>query len=574
MHGSNLQEILILLLAAVVIVTVFKRFHLSPVIGYLIAGGLVGPYGFSIIKDIENTKYIAEFGIVFLLFAIGLELTFDRLQSMRRHVFGFGTMQVFISSLIIGIIAYSSGTSAETAIIIGGGLALSSTAITLQVLQERNEQATQVGRLAFAVLILQDLAVIPLLIMLSLLNQPESSLVEVVLDAFLKAVIALVVIFLAGRQLLRPIFHAVGSLKSQELFTATTLLIVLAAAWAADQGGLSLALGAFIAGLLVAETEFRPQVETDIQPFKGILMGLYFMTIGMSIDFRLLENKIYAITWLTILLVLGKALVIALLARAFRFRPGAAINSGLVLSQGSEFAFVLFALAADQGTLEPILAQILLIVVALSMAMTPLLAALGHRLAQRLDKQGSLNLDNDEIEQDTSDLNNHIIVAGYGRVGKTVCALLAAEDMHNFIAVDTDSRTVRAAYQEGVPIYYGNASKMEILKSVGIERAKMVIVTVSKKDIAERTITAIHKAYPDMPVIARAWDREHARTLLKDGATVVVAEAFESSLMLGRAILTSIGTPEHEINRVINQFRHEEYPQSVFHSLFHEKSDG
>lgn len=567
MHSSNLHEILILLGAAVLIVAVFKRLNLSPVLGYLVAGGAIGPFGIHIggqpiVSDISTTRYIAEFGVVFLLFYIGLELTFERLKAMRVQVFGFGTAQMLLTGGAVGLIAHMFGASMEIAIIVGGSLALSSSAIVLQVLEERGEQATQVGRLSLATLILQDLAVVPLLIMVPLLAQENADLTGVILSALVKAVIAMVAIFLIGRLFLRPLFHSIGSLGSQELFTATTLCIVLGAAWATEQGGLSLALGAFLAGLMVAETEFRPQVQADIRPFKGLLLGLFFMTIGMSIDFTLLANKLHTVVLFTALLVSVKAVIITLLAKIFRFASGSAMQAGLLLAQGSEFAFVLFGLAASQGVLSTELAQILLIVVTISMAITPLLAIAGAEIARRRERRNPVHLCNDDISKETQDLDNHIIVAGYGRVGKKICQLLLAEDMADFIVVDADPKRVHEGRKDSCPVYYGSAARLDILESVGIKRAKMIAIMIRDRKASISIVQTIHQHYPTLPIVVRAYDREHARQLHEAGAEIALAETFESSLMLGKAVLQTHGIAAHEIDRVIDQFRTSEYAAS------------
>lgn len=318
MDSHNLQEILVLLITAVFVVAIFKRLNLSPVLGYLVAGLAIGPFGAGVIKDSQSTQYIAEFGIVFLLFYIGLELTLERLAAMKKYVLGFGSLQLLLTGFIVGFAAHKMGMTAGAAIIIGGGLALSSTAIVLQVLMERGEQATQVGRLSLAVLIAQDLAVVPLLVLVTLLSKDDVQIGAVVFDALLKAAVATVAIIAIGRLLLRPVFHAIGSLKSRELFAATTLFIVLGAAYLTEHFGLSLALGAFLAGLMVAETEYCHQVEADILPFKSLLLGLFFMTVGMQIDFALLQQKFVIILLLMAGLMTVKMLIISGLSLAFK----------------------------------------------------------------------------------------------------------------------------------------------------------------------------------------------------------------------------------------------------------------
>lgn len=565
MHSANLEEIVILLLAAVLIVSFFKRLHLSPVLGYLVAGGIIGPYGLQIIKDINTASLIAEFGVVFLLFYIGLELSFERFKALRSQIFVFGTLQFLITALLIGFVAYKMGVSMEAAIIIGAGLALSSTAIVLQSLADRGEQSTQVGRLALAVLILQDLAVVPLFILVPLLTQEATNLGVILLNAFQQTILAFVVILVFGRLFLRPFFRLISETRSDELFTATTLLIVLAAAWQTGEAGLSMAFGAFMAGLLVAETEFRHQVESDIRPFKSLLLGLFFMTVGMKLDFSLLFSKLWLIAGLTLWLMLTKGAIIMMLCRIFRFKTGASLHSGILLSQGSEFAFVLLALPATMSFIEPEISQILLVVVTVSMAITPLLALAGRSLAILIDKPFAADLaeiDTHDLSKETFDLGGHVVVGGFGRVGKTVCQLLSAENI-NYIALDVDPRKVRVGRKKGFAVFYGNADNLDILKSVGMGRARAAVVTQRERDQCVSTIHAIRKAYPNIPIIARAIDRANAQELKEAGASIAIAEAFESSLALGSAILKTSGIPNFEINRVIQEFRKDEYPISL-----------
>ena len=562
MHSVNLDEILVLLLAATFVVAIFKHLNLSPVLGYLFAGLAIGPHSFGIIQDIETSKKIAEFGVVFLLFQIGLELTLKRLVSMRLHVFGFGTAQLLITAGLIGTIAYLLGASSKEAIIIGGGLALSSTAVVLKVLAERGEQATQVGRLSLAVLILQDIAVAPLLVMVTILAQNDSNIGEAVGESLLQAILVFCVIFVIGRLFLRPLFHFISFLKSQELFTAIILLVVLAAAWATQVAGLSLALGAFLAGLLIAETEFRHQVQADILPYKSLLIGLFFMTVGMQLNFSLLEGSFLSITAMAASMILIKLLIILVLCRIFQFSFGAAIHSGLLLSQGSEFAFILFAMARDTGIMSDIYAEKLMVAITLSMAVTPMLATLGRKIHDKLSKDTVIS-DNTDPSNETRDLENHVIVAGFGRVGKTICTLLAAEKV-NYIALDIDPKRVHEGRQEGFPIYYGRVERTEVLNSIGIKRANSIIVAINNRKACKEAVISIRKMYPDIPIIARAWDRQNARELEAVGATKARAEAFESSLQLGKATLECYGIPDHEIDRLIKQFRAEGYgPQPV-----------
>ena len=362
-HSSVLLEIVIMLGVAVGVVAVFKRLNLSPVLGYLIVGGIIGPYGFKIISNVESTKYLAEFGVVFLLFMIGLELTLDRLVSMRKNVFGFGTLQVLLCALIMGGITYSLSGDFNISFVAGFVFALSSTAVILQVLTERGEEVTQYGRLSIATLILQDLAFVPLLIMIPLLADKDADIFYTVGSALFQAIIVLLAIVVIGKRFLRPIYKLIAQTGSQELFIALTLLIILGTSWLTETNGLSLALGAFVAGLLIAETEYRNQVDTDLRPFKGLLMGLFFISIGMSIDFNFMMQNIVTISLLTVTVITVKTTMIYFLARLFGFGRGCSIKAGFTLSQVGEFAFVLFTLAAANKIIPENLSQIFIVVV-------------------------------------------------------------------------------------------------------------------------------------------------------------------------------------------------------------------
>lgn len=556
MHTSEqLLHIVVLLLAAVAIVGTFRFIRISPVLGYLVAGTIIGPFGFGFIQEHDYAKGIAEFGVIFLLFIIGLELSFERLRSMRTHVFGFGGAQCIITATIVALLFIGFGGDATAAFIIGGGLALSSTAIVLQVVSEQGEKSSQVGRLSLATLILQDLAVIPLLVFVSLVSE-GGSLLSAVSDATLKAAIALTVIFVAGRLLLRPLFRLIASMDNTELFTATTMLVVLGVSAATSIAGLSPALGAFMAGLLVAETEFKPQVESDILPFKGLLLGFFFMSVGMSLNLEMLTNKFVDIIGLAIALMATKALIIMGLCRVFGFGLSTAIHSGLLLSQGSEFAFVLFALANNQGILSDEISQILLVVITVSMALTPLIAQLGKKIAHTLE-QHALSRPRMMIDE-TLDLSQHVIISGYGRVGHTVARLLEAENI-SYVAIDMDSFLVAKERKSGIPAYYGDTTRLHVLNALGIARARALIITHTDIRVALQTIAVVREINPELPIITRARNIEQVQKLEKAGANLAVAEMFEVSLQLGGALLKHVGVNEYEISRIIDMFRAEDY---------------
>lgn len=554
--SAYLPQIVLLLCAAVLIVAVSRMVRLSPVIGYLAAGAAIGPYGLGLIRHIETTAGIAEFGVIFLLFIIGLELSIERLRGMRKHVFSFGGAQMLITSAIFACFFIGIGGLAPAALIIGAGLALSSTAIVLQVISEQGERASQVGRLSLAILILQDLAVVPLLVLVSLLGEHDKPLAYALADALLKAGIGLTVIFVAGYLLLRPLFRFIASLENTELFSATTLLVVLGASQLAIMAGLSPALGAFVAGLLVAETEFKAQVEADALPFKGLLLGLFFMTVGMSLNVETLYEHFFSIVMLTILLMISKAVIIMALCRVFGFSLSTAVHSGLMLSQGSEFAFILFTLAAGQGILPETVADVLLVVVTVSMTLTPLVAQAGKKIALALEKHAASQPET--LTEETLDLSNHIIISGYGRVGHTIARLLEMEGIH-YAAVDIDSFLAARERKRGVPVYYGDTTRVHVLNALGIARARAVIVTHNDTRVALQTISTVRELNRDLPVIARAKNLEQVLKLEAAGADLAVAEMFEVSLQLGGALLKSVGVKDTEISRIIDVFRAEDY---------------
>ncbi len=565
-HVGYLPQIVVLLSAAVFVVTIFKRLNLSPVLGYLVAGAMIGEHGFGYIQS-SDLQVMGELGIVFLLFAIGLELTTERLMAMRIHVFGFGTLQVVLTATLIGTICWLVGIKIETAIIIGGSLALSSTAIVLRVIADSNSQATQVGRLALANLLLQDLAVVPLLVLVPLLASGTQDILSALATVSLKAALALVIIFFLGRMLIRPLFKSIASIKSSDLFVAATLLVVLGASLATKYMGLSLAMGAFIAGLLVAETQYQNQVEDNIMQFKGLLMGLFFMTVGMTINPATIYSKLILIFVLSFAVIVLKATIIFVLSRIFRFPLGPSIQAGLLLSQGSEFAFILFGIASrsDMNLITPETAEILLTVVTITMAFTPMLSKLGDIVVKKTETTHREPENNKKHREDTahevSDLNRHVVIAGFGRVGEMVARLLSAKKV-NYVVLEVDSKRVKKGRDKGFPVYRGDASKLHDLRTVGIERAKAVIITINETTYLKKSVKVINRVFPDMPIVIRAADLSNLKTLEKIGATVVVPEKYEAGLQMAGALLKAIGVTEFEVSRLKNQFRAGNYKQA------------
>ncbi len=555
MNDHILINVIILLGTAVFIVSILKRLRLSPVLGYLIAGAAIGDHGLKIVTY-DQTKLLGELGVVFLLFAIGLELSFERLKAMRRYVFGLGSLQVLTTAIVIaGAMVLIDGNS-SAAIITGGGLALSSTALVMQVIEENRSQSTQIGRVSLAILLLQDLAVVPLLVVVPLLaDSNKASLAAALGIALLKAVTALLTIFIVGRVFLRPVFSFISSESNNasELPISMTLLIVLSAAWATETFGLSLALGAFVAGVLVAETEFRLQAEESIYPFKSLFLGLFFMTVGMNIDALEMYEKISHILTLSIALIGIKTLIITAFCILFGFNKGVAFYSGLLLSQGGEFGFILFSLGKDSGVLEESTADILLLVVTFTMALTPLLAALGKKIAEKVDK-GLGKTPTQMIELGARDLTNHIIIAGLGNTGKMVARVLEAEGI-SYVILDLDDDRVKEELSNGLPVFKGDVSQADTLKALGTERAFAIILTMNNQVTIKKSLKTISGNYQDIPVVVKLKNLKNAREFYDLGATTIIPESYETGLQIGGTVLKNIGISEQEINRIKVQFR-------------------
>ncbi|KAK4411364.1 K(+) efflux antiporter 2, chloroplastic [Sesamum angolense] len=558
---ASLFDMLWLLLASVIFVPTFQKIPGgSPVLGYLAAGILIGPYGLSIIRNVHATKAIAEFGVVFLLFNIGLELSVERLSSMKKYVFGLGSAQVLVTAVVVCLLArYAAGIAGPAAIVIGNGLALSSTAVVLQVLQERGESTSRHGRATFSVLLFQDLAVVVLLILIPLISPSSSkggvgfqAIAEALGLAAVKAVVAISAIIAGGRLLLRPIYKQIAENQNAEIFSANTLLVILGTSLLTARAGLSMALGAFLAGLLLAETEFSLQVESDIAPYRGLLLGLFFMTVGMSIDPKLLASNFPVITGTLGLLIAGKTILVALVGRLFGISLVSAIRVGLLLAPGGEFAFVAFGEAVNQGIMSSQLSSLLFLVVGISMALTPWLAAGGQLIASRFELHDVRSLL--PVESETDDLQDHIIICGFGRVGQIIAQLLS-ERLIPFVALDVRSDRVAIGRALDLPVYFGDAGSREVLHKVGAERACAAAITLDSPGANYRTVWALSKYFPNVKTFVRAHDVDHGLNLEKAGATAVVPETLEPSLQLAAAVLAQAKLPTSEIAATINEFR-------------------
>lgn len=552
MHTTPLPDIVVLLAAAVAIVGFFRALKISPVLGYLVAGALIGPTGLGWIAELETTAAIAELGIVFLMFIIGLDLSWDRLKIMRKQVFGVGTAQLLLTSTAFFLIGVMLGEDPADALIISGALSISSTAVVLEVLRQRRELATQTGRLSLSILIMQDIAALPLLVLIPVLASKDGTLLAAMADAGLRAVAAFVVIAIAGRFLMRPLFRLIAKLDVHELFVATVLLVVFAIAWMTQSAGLSMALGAFLAGLFLAGTEFHQQIELDVRPFKALLMGLFFMTIGMRIDPSFIIDHAFEVVALAGGIVVVKSLVLFWVLRFFKYTKRTAGHTALLLAQGSELAFIMLGLALQLNVLEGERVQELLIVIALTMAMTPLLDTIGAELEKRWWRMRKSRPE--VIAQESQDMNDHVIIAGYGRMGKLIATHLAEERI-SFLAVDSAPKEVSAGRKAHHPVYFGDASRPDVLNAMGVARARALVITLHEPQAADKLLIVMRQRYPDLAIVVRATDAKHVAKLEKSGATLAVPELQVSGMRMLSGLLAILGRPEEEIHRVMEHVR-------------------
>ncbi len=536
-EAGYLIQVVIILLAAVISALLFQHLRLGSTIGYLVAGAVIGPTGLRLMTDVETTRALAELGVVFLLFTVGLELPFGRIKVMSGRVFALGAAQVVVTSVVIAAIALSLGTGGTAAIVIGGGLALSSTAIVLQLLSERGEMTSRFGRSAFAVLIVQDLAVAPFLVFAVALGQEDTSILVALGFVGFKLAVAVLVILGIGRIVLRHLFRLVAAIRDPEIFAALTLLVLLATGMFTKMAGLSMAFGAFLAGMLLAETQYRHQVGAVIQPFRGLLLGLFFMTVGMSIDLDLTLRQAGTIATLVAALLVGKTVLLTVLSRAFGLSWAQSLNLGMLLSQGGEFAFVLLGVGMLGGVLPMETGQLLLVVVSLTMVATPFLARLGRTTARLVERLEVVQVE--DIEEETEALSGHVVIAGIGRVGSAVAASLGAAKVP-FIAVDLDPHRIAQAQQRDLPVYYGDITRPEILAALHVERARSIVVAVDNRKAALQIVALVRYIFPDLKVYARARDEDHAEELEQLGAHIVVPELVATGVKLAGSILDAV----------------------------------
>ncbi len=568
MNIAAYSDALVVLGTAGVVVPAVRRWGINPVLGYLGAGALLGPLGLGsfigslpllywvTVVDAKNVAGIAELGVVFLLFLIGLELSWERLLTMRRLVFGLGLAQVAATTTLLASIGALVGLTPVVAIILGASLALSSTAIVLDLLAGQGRLTTVAGRTSFSVLLAQDLAVIPVLMFVSVAGaQAEGSALVKLASALAQATIAVAVIVIAGRVLLRPLFRSVAGAQSSELFIAAILFVIVGSGVIAGVAGLSMAIGAFVAGLLLAETEYRKAIEATVDPFKGLLLGVFFFTIGMKIDARELLGQPLALALAVAGLVVLKAALIFGLARLFKVGTLAALETALLLGPGGEFAFVALDQAVGLGIIPPKLASFWLAVTALTMVLIPLLASAARRVSAWLAPATAAAMATALMVQPAA-TRRHAIVVGHGRVGRVVCSLLKAHGVP-YIATDSNANAVTRDRRAGHDVYFGDASDAAFLARCGLGEAAGLIITINDQDAMDAIVAHVRRSRPDILIVARAKDASHARHLYAVGASDAVPETIEASLQLSEAALVGLGVPTGSVIATIHEKRDE-----------------
>jgi len=555
-HDAMLEAIL-LLAVAIIVAPLFQRLRASPVLGYLIAGVVLGPQGLRLVHDTAGNRFLAELGVVFLLFVIGLELSLQRLRLMRRLVFGLGGLQVLVCGMALAGTGWLIGLNWAPALVVGLSLALSSTAMVLQLLTEKEELQTRAGRAAFGILLLQDLAVVPLVVLVTVLATRSPDVAELMGTALLRGVAVVAVIAGGGWFVLPRLCGLVARTHRAEAFTALALVAVLGAAWTTERAGLSMALGAFLAGVTLAGSQFRHQIEADIRPFEGLLLGLFFVTIGVRLDFAPVLEQPLIFAGLLIGMIMVKASLVFALARAFGLRAHQALRTGLLLAQGGEFAFVLIGLAADTAVVPREVQPFVFALTGVSMALTPFLEIFGRRLSQRIAHRQS-DRQADVVAAEAGEITGHVLICGFGRVGQTVAMMLDYQRLP-WLALDFNAELIEQLGGKGSAVYFGDASRRDVLLAAGIKRARAAVVTIDGAAQAAAAVAAIRHEASDLPVFVRARDREHAMRLKQAGEVHAVPETLEASLQLAARTLQSLGVEGETIDRLVELHRAGDY---------------
>lgn len=568
----SLAPVVLVLLAAVLVVTLCRSLKVPPMLGYLVVGFIAGPAMMKLVPDGADTRFLGEIGIVFLMFSIGLEFSLPKLRAMRHLVFGVGLAQVVVTMLLVAGVVVGLTGQPLTGLAVAGALAMSSTAIVSKLLTERLELPQPHGQLAIGVLLFQDLAVVPLLILLPAFAGDTSSLWADLGLALLKIVLVMTLLLFFGQRLMRPWFHLVARQRSGELFMINVLLVTLGVAYLTELSGLSLALGAFVAGMLISETEYRYQVEEDIKPFRDILLGFFFITVGMRLDLSVLGERLGEVLLMGALLVPVKLALVFGIARLMGHKPNVAMRGALALAQGGEFGFVLLALSGNLGLLDRGTEQAAIAAILLSMLVAPFLILHGEAITRRLIKQDWMMqaLDLHQMMVESMSKSDHVLICGYGRSGQALARLLEAESIP-FFALDMDPERVGEAGEAGDPVVFGDAGKREVLVAAGLMRAKAVVITFADTHAALRILDVVHAARPGLPVIVRTVDDSDIETLRQAGAEEVVAELMEGSLMLASQALMVVGVPLNRILRRIRAVREERY--DLFRGFFRGSGD-
>ena len=569
---NALQIVLVLLASAVLVVAACRLVNLPPQVGYLVAGVAIGPHALGLIPDPGEAGHLAEFGVVFLMFSVGLEFSLAKLYQMRRLVFGLGFAQVLLTTAGAVLVLTLAGFGWAAALVLGGALAMSSTAIVARMLSERMHLETPHGREVMGILLFQDLAVVPFLVIIPALASGGVDLGWHLASATGKAAVILIVLLFAGQKLMRSWFRLVARRRSQELFMLNVLLITLFLAWLTELAGLSLALGAFVAGMLIAETEFRHQVETDIKPFRDVLLGLFFVTVGMQLDLRIVGAGLPLVLFFSVVPVLFKFGLVALLSRAFGSGPGTALRTGLALAQAGEFGLVLISLAAGFGVLENEFAQIVTASMLLSLISAPFIIHYSDRLVMRWSASEWMtrSLELHRIAVQGISTERHVVVCGYGRTGQRLAHLLEQAGI-GYIALDTDPERVSEAAAAGESVVFGDSGRVESLIAAGVQRASALVITFADTREALKILSHVRALNPSLPVVVRTLDDGDLDRLIAGGAEEVVPETFESSLMLASHTLVLVGVPLRKVMRQVQNVRDRRY--SLLRGYFRGETD-
>ncbi|GJM05641.1 MAG: potassium transporter [marine bacterium B5-7] len=564
MDHSALNDGLILLALSLLVVWVLKRIKLSPILGYLLVGTLIGPYALGWLPESETIQILAEIGVVFLLFMIGLEFSLTRLIAMKTTVFGLGSCQVIISTLSGGAIAWLTGIDWQGALVVGGALALSSTAIVAKQLTDQLEMQARHGQLAIAILLFQDLAVVPLLVIIPILALgKDQSLTLQMLEALGKGLFAIFIMFQIGHKLLRPFYHLVATTRSAEIFTLATLFVSLIAAWLTHQLGLSLALGAFMAGLMLSETEYKHQIQADIRPFRDVLLGLFFISVGAQLDVSIIAKEWFWIGLLTSGLIVGKGFVIFILTRIAGYELPIAFRTGLTLGQAGEFSFAVLVVAISNDLLtlqetQPIIAATLL-----SMLITPILIRYNSKITEYLFRgtyTAGLNAPAKELTLACETLSEHVIICGFGRIGQNLANILREMNIP-YVALDLDTSLIQEAWEAGENVFYGDSTHAEILEKAELKCASALIITFDDPLVADHIIRSARLINKEVPIVVRSKDDQYMDNLHDIGASNVVPESFEASMMLAIHVLQHMGISTDKSLAFVEQARKDNYRQ-------------